>query len=130
MKKLLLLFFTILTLNAYSQYDDLYWDNGYHGTTYLTYDHFPSYSARINLFWGGLFYISYWSYYDRYWNFPYYYGNYYNNWYSPYYYSWNYPYYNNWYYNNNYTYLTIITIIITIFKIIIIIIINNYNYYY
>ena len=54
MKKLLLLFFIILTLNAYSQYDDLYWDNGYHGTTYLTYDHFPNYSARINLFWGGV----------------------------------------------------------------------------
>ena len=50
MKKLLLLFFVLFTLNAYSQYDDLYWDNDYYGTTYLTYDHFPTYSARIQLF--------------------------------------------------------------------------------
>ena len=84
MRKFLVLFFVIIALNSYSQYDDLYWDNGYNGTTYLTYNHFPNYSARIQLFWGGLFYISYWSYYDRYWYRPYYYGNYYNNHYYAY----------------------------------------------
>ena len=96
MKKLILLFFTLFTLNAYSQYDDLYYDgsyDGYHTTTYLTYNHFPNYSARINFFYGSGIYFT-WSLFNYYWYTPYYSWNYYS-WYRPNYYNWQ---------NNYYTY--------------------------
>jgi len=98
MRKLLMMFFVLFTLNAYSQYDDLYYDgsyDGYHTTTYLTYNHFPNYSARINFFYGSGIYFT-WSLFNYYWYTPYY------SWYYPSwnYYSWYYPNYYNW--NNNY----------------------------
>ena len=97
MRKLLVGLCVLFTLNSYSQYDDIYWDNNYYGTTYLTYDHFPNYSARLNFFYGTGIYFT-WSLFNYYWYTPYY------SWYYPSwnYYSWYYPNYNNWYYNNNY----------------------------
>ena len=97
MKKIILFLFLIISLNGYSQYDDLYY-NGYGGTTYLTYNHFPNYSARLNFFYGGGLYLN-WSLFNFYWYTPYYsawyypYNNYYSSWYYPRYYRW---------YNRNY----------------------------